>query len=112
MNPDSIRIAIFGVRSADAINPDSIRIEVLVRTHLKCSWWQLRQTNDGVAFEQSIFAKIMIIKVFCVAVNMYVPIFRGLDARGGRKLQTDRQRHTHTHTRQLQYPSLNASTSM
>ena len=35
MNPDSIRIAIFGVRSADAINPDSIRIEVLVRTHLK-----------------------------------------------------------------------------
>ena len=23
MNPDSIRIAIFGVRSADAINPDS-----------------------------------------------------------------------------------------
>ena len=35
MNPDSIRIAIFGVRSADAINPDSIRIEVLVRTHPK-----------------------------------------------------------------------------
>ena len=35
MNPDSIRIGIFGVRSADAINPDSIRIEVLVRTHLK-----------------------------------------------------------------------------
>ena len=35
MNPDSIRIAIFGVRSADAINPDSIRIEVLVRMHLK-----------------------------------------------------------------------------
>ena len=36
VNSDSIRIAIFGVRSADAINPDSIRIEVLVRTHLKC----------------------------------------------------------------------------
>ena len=35
MNPDSIRIAIFGVHSADAINPDSIRIEVLVRTHLR-----------------------------------------------------------------------------
>ena len=35
MNPDSIRIAIFGVCSADAISPDSIRIEVLVRTHLK-----------------------------------------------------------------------------
>ena len=35
MNPDSIRIAIFGLRSADAISPDSIRIEVLVRTHLQ-----------------------------------------------------------------------------
>ena len=34
MNPDSILIAIFGVCSADAINPDSIQIEVLVRTHL------------------------------------------------------------------------------
>ena len=28
MNPDSIGIAIFGVRSADAVNPDSIRIEI------------------------------------------------------------------------------------
>ena len=28
-------------------------------------------------------------------MNTYVPIFRGLDACGGRKLQTD----THTHTR-------------
>ena len=27
--------------------------------------------------------------VFCVAVNTYVPIFRGLDARGGRTLRTD-----------------------
>ena len=27
--------------------------------------------------------------VFRVAVNTYVPIFRGLDARGGRKLRTD-----------------------
>ena len=33
-------------------------------------------------------------KVFLrVAVNPYIPIFRDLDARGGRKLQTDR--HTH-----------------
>ena len=28
-------------------------------------------------------------------VNTYLPIFRGLDARGGRKLRTDT--HTHTH---------------
>ena len=28
-------------------------------------------------------------------MNTYVPIFRGLDVRGGRKLQTDT--HTHTH---------------
>ena len=42
--------------------------------------------------------KITIIKVFFrIAVNTYVPIFRGLDARGGRKLQT--HTHTHTHTR-------------
>ena len=37
-------------------------------------------------------AKIMIIInkiVFRVAVNTYVPIFRGLDPRGGRKLRTD-----------------------
>ena len=27
--------------------------------------------------------------VFRVAVNTYVPIFRGLDVRGGRKLRTD-----------------------
>ena len=37
-----------------------------------------------------------------VAVNTYVPIFRGLDARGGRKLQTHTYTHTHTHTGQLQ----------
>ena len=30
-------------------------------------------------------------------MNTYVPIFRGLDARGGRKLRTDT--HTHTNTR-------------
>ena len=34
--------------------------------------------------------------IFRVAVNTYVPIFRGLDARGGRKLRTDT--HTHTNT--------------
>ena len=37
-------------------------------------------------------AKITIIInkiVFRVAVNTYVPIFRGLDARGGRKLRTE-----------------------
>ena len=27
-------------------------------------------------------------------MNTYVPIFQGLDARGGRKLRTDRQTHT------------------
>ena len=41
-----------------------------------------------------------------VAVNAYVPIFRSLDARGGRKLRTDTQTHTHTHTGQLQYSPL------
>ena len=31
-------------------------------------------------------------------MNTYVPIFRGLDARGGRKLRTDTHTHTHTQT--------------
>ena len=44
---------------------------------------------------EAVSAKITILIykiVFCVTVNTYVPIFRGLDARGGRKLRTD----THT----------------
>ena len=32
-------------------------------------------------------------------MNTYVSIFRGLDARGGRKLRTDTHTHTHTNTR-------------
>ena len=32
-------------------------------------------------------------------MNTYLPIFRGLDARGGRKLRTDTHTHTHTNTR-------------
>ena len=36
---------------------------------------------------EAFLVKITIIKVFFrVALNTYVPIFRGLDARGGRKL--------------------------
>ena len=56
----------------------------------KCSWWHQRQANDTVASERSILAKIKIISLSCVTVNTYVPIFRGLDTRGGRKLRTDR----------------------
>ena len=41
---------------------------------------------------------IIIQKSFRVAVNTYVPIFQGLDARGGRKLRTDTHTHTHTYT--------------
>ena len=65
---------------------------------LKCSWWHPRQANDAVASETSIFSENHDYKVFFrVAVNTYVPIFRGLDARGGKKKKTNR--HTHTHTR-------------
>ena len=54
-----------------------------------------------VASERSIFSENHDYKSFFrVAVNTYVPIFRGLDARGGRKLRTDT--HTHKHTGQLQ----------
>ena len=53
-----------------------------------------RQANDAIASEH--FSENHDYKrFFRVAVNTYVPIFRGLDARGGRKLRTD----THTHTR-------------
>ena len=53
-----------------------------------------RQANDAVASERSIFSENHNYKrFFRVAVNTYVPIFRSLDARGGRKLRTD----THTH---------------
>ena len=64
------------------------------RLGLKCSWWHPRQANDAVASEPSIFSENHDYKsFFCAAVSTYVPIFRGLDARGGRKLRTD----THTH---------------
>ena len=57
-------------------------------------------TNDAVASERSIFSENHNYKSFShVAVNTCVPIFRGLDASGGRKLRTDRQTETHTHTR-------------
>ena len=57
-----------------------------------------------VASERSIFSKNhdcnSYIEFFRVEVNTYAPIFRGVDARGGRKLYTNR--HTHTHTGQPQ----------
>ena len=60
------------------------------RLGFKCSWWHRRQANDAVASERSIFSENHYYKrFFRVAVNTYVPIFWGLDARGGRKLRTD-----------------------
>ena len=46
---------------------------------------------------EAFLVKITIIffKFLRVIVNTYVPMFRGLDARTGRKLRTDP--HTHTH---------------
>ena len=57
-----------------------------------------------VASERSIFSKnhdcnSYNYRVFRVAVNTYAPIFRGVDAREGRKLYTNTHTHTHTHTR-------------
>ena len=58
----------------------------------KCRWWQQRQVNDAVASERSIFSESHDYKSFSgVAMNTYIPILRGLDARGGRKLRTDTQ---------------------
>ena len=51
------------------------------------------QANDAVASERSIFSKQN--HDYSAAVNTYVslPIFRGLDARGGKNYE---QAHTHT----------------
>ena len=79
---------------------DSFGIRLL---GVKCSRWHSWQANDTIASERITFSKNQDYKSFSrVTVNPYVPIFWGLDARGGRKLQTDRQTHTHTHTGQLQ----------
>ena len=56
--------------------------------------------TPAVASERSNFSKnhdwnSYNYRIFRVAVNTYAPIFRGVDARGGRKLYTNR----HTHTR-------------
>ena len=49
--------------------------------------------TPSLACERSIFSQthdyIINKIVFRVVVNTYLPIFRGLDARGGRKLRTD-----------------------
>ena len=77
---------------------DSVGIRIL---WLRSSQWHSMQANDAVASERSIFSKqnhdynIIIIKdFFRAAVNTYVslPIFRGLDARGGKNYE-----HAHTH---------------
>ena len=55
--------------------------------------------TPAVASERSIFSKnhdwnSYNYRVFRVPVNTYGPIFRGVDARGGRKLYTNRHAHT------------------
>ena len=76
------------------LQPNAFSLGIII----KCNWWHSRQANDVVASEPSIFSENYGYESsFHVAVNMYVPIFRCLDARGGRKLQTDTHTHTHTH---------------
>ena len=63
----------------------------------KCSWWHWRQANDAVASKPSIFSENYHYKSFYrVTVNTYLPIFRGLDVHGGRKIRTHTYTHTHT----------------
>ena len=70
---------------------DSVGIRIL---GLRSSKWHSRKENDAVASERSIFSENHNFKSFFrVAVNTYVPIFRGLDERGGRKLRTDTHKH-------------------
>ena len=54
--------------------------------------------SDAKASEQSIYSQNQGSKRFLrVVVNPYVPMFQGLDTRGGRKVIT----HTHMHMRQF-----------
>ena len=54
-----------------------------------------RQANDAIASERNLFSENHNYKrFFRVAVNTYVPIFLGLDVRGGR----ENYEQTHTHT--------------
>ena len=70
---------------------DSVGIR---RLGFKCSWWHPGQSNDAVASEPRIFSENHNYKrFFRVAVNTYVPIFRGLDA------YNYEQTHTRTRTR-------------
>ena len=72
---------------------DSVGIRIL---GLRSSLGHSRQANDAVASERGNFSENHDYKSFFrVAVNTYIPIFRDLYTRGGRKLRTD----THTHTR-------------
>ena len=61
---------------------------------LRCSSWHSRLANDAVASERSIFSENQGYKSFSrVTVNPSIPIFRDLDARGGRNLRTDTHMH-------------------
>ena len=71
---------------------DSVGIRIL---GLRSSKWHSRQANDAVVSERSIFSENLDYKRF-FRVAVYT-IFRGLDARDGRKLRTET--HTYTHTR-------------
>ena len=69
------------------------------RLGFKCSWWHPSQANDALASERSIFRENHDYNSFFrVAVNTYIPILQGLDARGGRKLRTDIHIHTQVTT--------------
>ena len=63
--------------------------------------WHPGQSNDAIASEPSIFSENHNYKrFFRVAVNTYVPIFRGLDVptvRGGHWWHITTNRHTHVH---------------
>ena len=68
-----------------------------VHTHIYIADMHTKEVSKcTVTSERSIFSENHDYKSFLrVAVNPYVPIIRGLDARGGRKLRTDTPYQTH-----------------
>ena len=80
---------------------DSVGVCIL---GLRCSWWHLRQANDVVSFQWSIFSKSQDYKSFLrVMVNPNIPIYLGLNVCGGGKLKTHAYAHTRTHTQTGHY---------
>ena len=68
----------------------------------KCSWWHLKQANDAVASEPSIFSENHDYKSFFPFHGEHVHTYISGSRFAWWQKTTNRHTHTHTHTGQLQ----------